>query len=472
VATRSDPYQQRARELAAAAGLDPDAKIDRHGQRPMPTWCTFRQAAQDEQFGQRVAARGEPGPFQMLIEADNDLEHANIAKVRETFTELMRTPVIRAGAVMPDACPAGPLGTIPVGGVVSSSEIHPGFHSADICCSMAISVLGDVDPKAVLDAGMKISHFGPGGRPHSHDMQAPASLLAEFESNPFLTMIGDAAKKHFATQGDGNHFFFVGHLRSTGQVALVTHHGSRKPGAILHLRGMEVAERYRRKISPETLQQNAWIPADTVDGRNYWTALQLIRIWTKKNHFAIHDGVTKLIGARVKDRFWNEHNFIFQKSDGLFYHGKGATPAWPFFAPDATDLTLIPLNMGEPILIVRGKDNTKALGFSPHGAGRNLSRTAHMKTIGDRDLAEVFTSETKGIDARSYNGKTDLSELPSAYKDAASVRAQIIKFNLAEVVDEVMPYGNIMAGDVQSERRKARGLTLPRLDKLPELKQE
>ena len=45
---RSDPYQERARAMAIAAGLDPDAKIDRPGQRPMPVWCTFRDAARKE----------------------------------------------------------------------------------------------------------------------------------------------------------------------------------------------------------------------------------------------------------------------------------------------------------------------------------------------------------------------------------------------------------------------------------------
>ena len=47
---RSDPYQERARALAVEAGLDPDAKIDRPGQRPMPTWCLFRDAARKEKL--------------------------------------------------------------------------------------------------------------------------------------------------------------------------------------------------------------------------------------------------------------------------------------------------------------------------------------------------------------------------------------------------------------------------------------
>ena len=37
--------------------------------------------------------------------------------------------------------------------------------------------------------------------------------------------------------------------------------------------------------------------------------------------------VAKALALKVKDRFWNEHNFVFRKTDGLFYHAKGATPA-------------------------------------------------------------------------------------------------------------------------------------------------
>ena len=53
---RSDLYQERARELAVAAGLDPDARIDRPGQRSMPTWCTFRDAARKEHMARENAS--------------------------------------------------------------------------------------------------------------------------------------------------------------------------------------------------------------------------------------------------------------------------------------------------------------------------------------------------------------------------------------------------------------------------------
>lgn len=390
-------------------------------------------------------------PFHLNIEADTPEEAANIASVVLSMKELMRTPVVRAGAVMPDACPAGPLGTIPVGGVAVSEGIHPGMHSADICCSMAISVFPGVAPATLLDTVQAITHFGPGGRPRGQQIRPPAEVMERFAVNPLLSDITSAAIEHFGTQGDGNHFAYVGTLKSSGETALVTHHGSRGPGARLYSKGMRVAEDFRKLLSPETAPQNAWIPADTREGDEYWAALQAIREWTKHNHLVIHDMAAERLSARVADRFWNEHNFVFRRSDGLFYHGKGATPAFDNWAEDATDLTLIPLNMAEPVLIVRGKNAAHGLGFSPHGAGRNFSRTQHKRMQAGRTDAEIFAEETKSIDARFFSGVTDISELPSAYKSAASVRRQIEHYGLAEVVDEVLPYGCIMAGDWQAD---------------------
>jgi RNA-splicing ligase RtcB len=404
----------------------------------------------------------------MNIRAEDAHEQDNIEKVSATMRELARTPVVRAAAIMPDACPSGPVGTIPVGGVVASEAIHPGMHSADICCSMAISTFPGVEPKALLDAVHAVTHFGPGGRPRGAQIKPSEAILSAFQQNPLLEQIISVGIDHFATQGDGNHFAYVGQMKSTGETALVTHHGSRAPGARLYDRGMKIANRFREQLSPETHRENAWIPADSEEGEMYWSALQTIRQWTKENHYAIHDMTAEKLAAKVSDRFWNEHNFVFRKSDGLFYHGKGATPAFDNWAEDATDLTIIPLNMAEPILIVRGSNAAHGLGFSPHGAGRNFSRTAHMRRLGEEfgadsrglspnNIAAVMERETSGLDARFFSGIPDISELPSAYKNAANVRSQIEHYGLAEIIDEVIPYGSIMAGDWQRDAPWRRG---------------
>lgn len=396
-----------------------------------------------------LSAPGATG-YHLNIRAENEGDAENIAKVQAHMDELMRVPTIRAGAVMPDACPAGQaLGTIPVGGVIAAENaIHPGFHSADICCSMALTSFGDVDPTAILDAGMVWSHFGGGGRPRGAQIRPPAEILEAMDANPFLSKLTSAAIEHFATQGDGNHFFYVGRRTSTGDVTLVTHHGSRKPGALLYKAGMALAETTRRAASPETPSHNAWIEADTAEGEAYWEALQIIRLWTKANHYAIHDLIADALGLKPVDRFWNEHNFVFRKTDGLFYHAKGATPAYDGFSADDTGLTLVPLNMGEPILITRGKDAPNGLGFSPHGAGRNFSRTAFLRAQSETP-EEQLAAVRETIDARFFSGVPDASELPAAYKKADTVRAQLAEFGLCEVVDTVEPIGCIMAGDWQ-----------------------
>jgi RNA-splicing ligase RtcB len=379
-------------------------------------------------------------PYSVFLDADTEAERANLDAVNQHMDALMRVPTIVAGAVMPDACPSGKAeGTIPVGGAVACKDaIHPGFHSSDICCSVAVTVFRRDEKLArVLDAMLEVTHFGPGGR--AKRIAPPREIMQAVEENHYLKGLQGLALGHFASQGDGNHFAYVGQLRSSGQPALVTHHGSRGLGAALYKQGMAAARKHTAIHAPKVPWHNAWIQASSRIGEDYWNALQIVRAWTKASHFALHDLVAARIGNAVVDRFWNEHNFVFQRTDGLFYHGKGATPSWSGFSPDDDGRTLIPLNMAEPILIVRHKDRKDALGFAPHGAGRNMSRKAFLNANRPKLPA--------GIDVRFFCGKPDPSELPEAYKNAAAVRAQIEKYGLAEITDEIVPYGTIMAGE-------------------------
>lgn len=76
---------------------------------------------------------------------------------------------------------------------------------------------------------------------------------------------------------------------------------------------------------------------------------------------------------------------------------------------------------------------------------------------------ELMAAQTKGLDVRFFCGIPDVSELPGAYKNAATVRRQIASFGLADVVDEIMPIGCIMAGDWQRDApwRQGRRATRP-----------
>ncbi len=402
----------------------------------------------------------DPLPFHQNIEAETPEEQENVDMVMRTMEELMRTPTLSDGAIMPDACPTGALGQIPVGGIaVAENALHPAMHSADICCSVMMTSFGKVDPKKILDTAQGITHFGGGGRKDLFDL--PKELLERMKGNYFLSDQKSEflAKTHLGTQGDGNHFLYVGISEETGETVMVTHHGSRGMGAHLYKKGMGLAEAFRKELSPRTLKKNAWIPFEDEKGQQYWEALQIIRDWTKLNHKVLHHTTSIYAGQEPTLRFWNEHNFVFKKGN-KFIHAKGATPLDDAFVPDSHEgLRLIPLNMREPILVVKGPTTSNNLGFAPHGAGRNVSRSQHIRSKAGRKFEAIFAEETQGIDVRFFSGHIDISELPTAYKNAASVQRQMKKFGLGEVVDKIHPYGCIMAGDWQIDapwRKKKR----------------
>ena len=400
----------------------------------------------------RIAAQmplQDPIDFRVNVRPENQAEQENLDAVLAGFRDLVRTPTVIAGAIMPDTCPTGSRGEIPVGGVIAAKgAIHPGMHSADICCSMFVTKVDNVDPGDLLNAGQSVTHFGPGGRFDGRFIP-DHDLLQRFSQNRFLShpKIMAAAQSHFASSGDGNHFFYTG-TDAKGRSTIVTHHGSRGVGALLYKAGKSVAEEFRQVLSPETPEHNAWIPLASEEGAAYWEALQIVRDWTKASHQAIHDGTLAVLGASVADRFWNEHNFCFREDD-VIWHAKGATPIHAPFLPDTDGRQIIPLNMAEPILIVRGTRNERNLGFAPHGAGRNTSRTAHLRTLGDTPHDEILRRETVGIDARFFSPDIDVTELPSAYKNAQSVIRDIEHFGLCEIVEKIEPYGCVMGGDFE-----------------------
>ncbi|MDF1813915.1 MAG: RtcB family protein [Verrucomicrobiales bacterium] len=427
----------------------------------------------------RLQMRRQPVEWSEAIKATCPEDEENIGSVRRYMRQLMKVPVVQAGAIMPDSCPAGAgEATIPVGGAIAvKNAIIPSAHSADICCSMYASIFESDQPvDEMLDALMASTRFGPGGR-SLEDLVPDPVVEEDVWENRFLSGLQNYAAIHIADQGDGNHFAFLGkleigpvfieQLKEAGHHAvagpleqhggkeylvLVTHHGSRGLGAHVYKRGQKAAVRETERLAENIPGAAAWLDYESEIGKEYWAALQYVGRWTKANHRAIHRLFLGNTGAGKVAEFGNEHNFVWKRGD-LFYHGKGATPAWKD-DEDRPLLGLIPLNMAAPILVTLGKDNEEYLSFAPHGAGRNLSRTALKRNLLGRDsfhdiekIQNIVDQNTRGLDIRWFHGKADLSESPVAYKPAEQVKEQIEAFGLADVIAEISPLGCIMAGD-------------------------
>jgi tRNA-splicing ligase RtcB (3'-phosphate/5'-hydroxy nucleic acid ligase) len=423
----------------------------------------------------RLAMRQAPSPLaEALLASDDDKDElANLQAVRRHMTELLKTPVISKGAILPDACPMGTReACIPVGGAIAvENAIIPSAHSSDICCSMFATFYEETGSVAAeLDALMKSTRFGTGHRELDQLVDDPVHD-EDVWSNPFLSGLRDRTRLHMADQGDGNHFAYLGEITvSTEMLAalrltrhdalaaslgntpgrkfrvLVTHHGSRGLGAHVFKRGQIAALKHTAKQLDGVPEAAAWLDARFGDGPAYWEALQYVALWTKANHRAIHRRFLERIATASVAEIANEHNFVWQRGD-TFFHGKGATPAWRD-SDGRPLLGLIPLNMAEPVLIVLGSDNSEFLSFAPHGAGRNISRTALRRRFAEPGAREAeITRATAGLDIRWFSGKPDLTETPIGYKNAAQVKAQISTFGLAEVIGEIRPLGCIMAGD-------------------------
>src|SRR6516225_4653122 len=135
---RSDSFEARARELALAAGLDPDSRIERPGQKSMPAWCAYRDAARLEAAAAEAVAaeaagaatnRPQPPEFQNApLKVFGDHDEKTIAQMREC----MGVGNVVAGVI----CADGHLGYAqPVGGVIAyEKQISISGVGFDIGC--------------------------------------------------------------------------------------------------------------------------------------------------------------------------------------------------------------------------------------------------------------------------------------------------------------------------------------------------
>jgi len=222
-------------------------------------------------------------------------------------------------------------------------------------------------------------------------------------------------EKQLGTLGSGNHFIEVS-LDEDDQVWLFLHSGSRGVGNMIAQRHIKIAQ---------DLCQKWWIDlpdrdlAYLVEGTDeFWTYIRELR-WAQKyallNREEMMDRVVTCfadwVGVDEVERIEEincHHNYTTKEKHfgkDVWLSRKGAI--------DASEGTpgLIPGSMGTRSYVVVGKGNALALNSSPHGAGREYSRSRARKTFTQDDLRAAM-GDIEYRDTEAF-----IDEIPAAYKD-------------------------------------------------------
>jgi tRNA-splicing ligase RtcB len=171
---------------------------------------------------------------------------------------------------------------------------------------------------------------------------------------------------------------------------------------------------------------------DYLDGDNragYLKDMIFAQTYAAQSRHRMAETVAMVFNADIKERIVSTHNYIDFEDLTI---RKGATRV------HKGERGVIPFNMRDGAVIVRGRGNSEWHRSAPHGAGRRGSRRwAHREF----DLAE-YTREMSEVFSTSVNENT-LDEAPMAYKDTDSILARLTE--TAEVEEELVPCINIKA---------------------------
>ena len=303
-------------------------------------------------------------------------------------------------ALMPDAH-LGKGAT--VGSVIPTvGAIIPAAVGVDIGCGMMAvrTQFTRADLRGDLaDLHARISALVPlsAGKYNATVDEGAASRVAELERHDGIDQAEAIApnwRLQLGSLGSGNHFIEVS-LDETDAVWLFLHSGSRGVGNKLAGKHIKVAQqqctrRWIKLPDPDL--------AYLVEGEpEFWSYLAALR-WAQRFAFLNREEMMRRVvlalgdwmGAPVEriDEVNCHHNYTTREKHfgkDVWLSRKGAIDA------HAGVPGLIPGSMGDRSYVVRGLGHPGSLCSSPHGAGRNFSRSAARKRFTRADLDERMT---------------------------------------------------------------------------------
>ncbi|TKJ28359.1 RtcB family protein [Blastococcus sp. CCUG 61487] len=347
-------------------------------------------------------------------------------------------------ALMPDAH----LGMgATVGSVIPThGAIIPAAVGVDIGCGM-IAVrtqftAGDVAGRNLDVLHEQISRSIPlsAGRYNKSVRETAPPRVEELRAMPGVGQADDVAKNwplQLGSLGAGNHFAELS-LDEADRVWLFLHSGSRGVGNKLAQKHITVAREQCRQRQIELPDRDlAYLVEGEPEFDAYLEALRWAQRFAYLNREEMMDRCVdqlgRFVGTEVErhETINCHHNYTERETHygrEVWLSRKGAISA------REDQPGLIPGSMGAASYVVSGKGNVPSLMSSPHGAGRNFSRSAARKRFTRKDLDERMTGIAWG------RSDAFLDEHPDAYKPIDQVMADAadlveIRHTLRQIVN-------------------------------------
>jgi len=338
-------------------------------------------------------------------------------------------------------------------------RVVPNLVGVDIGCGMLTLPLGNIEIdyekldkviRAKIPSGHNIHNVNEPSRTHSdlNDLRC-----FEATTRDYLAI---------GTLGGGNHFIEID-VDYKGNKYLIIHSGSRNLGkrvadhyTKLALTRYEKEQKehgleYIKANYPSSEWQNeitklskatASVNKDLLyltgeDMANYLHDMEICQGYALFNRLVIAWEIftgmkwdTHLKWGKIhKNIIHTIHNYIEIETKIL---RKGAIRALK------DELCVIPINMRDGVLLVKGKGNVEYNCSAPHGAGRILSRSQARKNVNLDDFKESM----KGIYSTSVN-KDTIDESPMVYKPIEAILDNIKE--MVDVVEILKPVYNFKA---------------------------
>lgn len=393
----------------------------------------------------------------------NNFAVSNYDEMEEELTFLTKNSIYNESdiAIMPDAHRGKAHASV---GFTASydNKIIPNTCGVDLCCRVSLfRIDGEIDLD-ILDKA--IHEHVPSGN-SIRQYEPIESQQFPYEELHCWNAIKDGEeryRKSMGTLGSGNHAIWVEGNNNIYYLGI--HCGSRNLGlrvanyyqelaiAARDARKKEIYDRYEQMITEKrekgyfnAIQQlieirKTEIAAEPIDDlcyiegqdmEDYLHDMDMLRKWSYLNHYTIASFIAMVTGWSYPEEISSIHNYVDTEHKII---RKGAIEAYE------GELGIIPLNMRDGSLIVRGKGNPDWNCSLPHGAGRILSRGEARRTL---DLAD-YEKSMEGIYTTSVCSST-IDEAPDAYKPAELIE-QAIRDN-AEIIEHIYPIYNFKAKD-------------------------